>query len=110
MTNVTETPTTLPNSDYGYTAYGITVFPLGEDGDLIIAFGHHDKRRFLAACNHHARVACGMKSLADGWGLPTQSEVSHSYGVFEDPDAEWVFHSCKADTPGAIRVTKWVGW
>lgn len=109
MTTTTAETPALPNPEHGHTAYGITVYPLGEDGDLIIAFGHQDKQRFLAACNHYARIECGMLSLTDGWSRISLN-VTHTHGLFDpepdDPDAEWALNLCDADAPGAVRVTK----
>jgi hypothetical protein len=109
MTTTTPETPTLPNPDHGHTAYGVTVYALGEDGDLIVAFGHQDKQRFLAACNHYARVDCGMASLTDGW-TSEFLRITHTYGTFDpepdDQDAEWALNFCKADDPGAVRVTK----
>jgi hypothetical protein len=107
-TTTTEAPTLPP--EHGHTAYGVTVYPLGEDGDLIVAFGHQDKQRFLAACNHYARTECGWADLLDGWGSARNLDIAHTYGLFDaepdDPDAEWALNLCDADAPGAIRVTK----
>jgi hypothetical protein len=108
-TTAPETPT-LPNPEHGHTAYGVTVYALGEDGDLVVAFGHQDKQRFLAACNHYARIACGMASLTDDWSWGSKYlKITHTYGTFDpepdDQDAEWALNLCD-DKPGAVRVTK----
>jgi hypothetical protein len=103
----------LPNPDHGYTAYGVTLYPMGEDGDLLIAFGHHDRRRFLAACNRYARTECGMFNLTDGGGV-SESDIEHGFGTFdlspEDPDAAWAFWFAKEGQPGVIPATRWNGW
>jgi len=44
--------------------YGIRVACLGEDGDMI-ALGHHDSRRVVAAFNRHARHHSCWFNMAD---------------------------------------------
>jgi hypothetical protein len=44
--------------------YGIRVAYLGEDGDMI-ALGHHDSRRVVAAFNRHARHHSCWLNMAD---------------------------------------------
>lgn len=109
MTTTTTEAPAPPNPEHGHTAYSVTVYALGEAGDLIVAFGHQDKKRFLAACNHYARIDCGMVSLTDGW-TGEFLNITHTYGLFDaepdDPDADWGLKLCDANEPGAIRVTK----
>lgn len=36
--------------------YGVPIVEIGEEGELILALGHHEPRRFYAALRAHARV------------------------------------------------------
>jgi hypothetical protein len=105
------TTQTLPNVPGGHTAYGITVHELGEDGDLIVAFGHHNKRRFFAACNHFARTVWNIENLAGGtditWDVISK-DISQTHVLLDDEDPdEWSIVYVDADAPGAIPITKW---
>ncbi|MEU0515610.1 hypothetical protein [Amycolatopsis sp. NPDC006125] len=44
--------------------HGVWVCYIGEDGD-VIALGHHEPRRVLAAFNRIARKECGLVNLVD---------------------------------------------
>lgn len=48
--------------------YGVHVSCLGEDGD-IIALGHHDTRRAVAALNRYARRDLGLSDVFDSGRL-----------------------------------------
>lgn len=108
----------LPNPPGGHTVYGITVYPLGDEGTEIAAFGHHDKRRFLAACNHYARTICGLANLTDNrrdTAAGVLADIEHQTVLFDPAGDEgfawWLrwdeeFASSEA-TP--VPVTYWNG-
>ena len=115
------TATTLPTPPGGHTVYGITVYPLGEDGDEIIAFGHHDPRRFFAACQHYARTHWGWVNLADDrsetWEA-TQREITRAHAYFTDNPEEvaeicgddgftWAVEWCRQAAPSTVPATRW---
>lgn len=105
----TQTPE-LPTMP-GHTAYGITVHELGEDGDCIIAFGHHSKRRFFAACNHFARTVWGIDGLANGPGIPwdvMSGDIFHDHVYLDDEDPDdWSISYTAESAPGALPITRW---
>lgn len=70
-----------------HVSYGIDVWAIGEDSQFIVAFGHHDPRRMIAAANHMARKVEGLLNLFDGEGDPEDDpvRVRHVLGWF-DPD------------------------
>jgi hypothetical protein len=107
------TEQTLPTVPGGHTAYGITVHELGEDGDLIIAFGHHDIRRFFAACNHLVRTVWGGKHLGDEYETSwddMRAQLNHTWATFQpDPDEEWFLRDADKGAPGAMPITEWSG-
>ncbi|WP_242892591.1 hypothetical protein [Actinomadura litoris] len=111
-----QTTPALPNPPGGHTAYGITVHEIGEDGECIVAFGHHNPRRFFAACNHLARTVWGWPNLGDDrdatWA-DTEAVIFQVDGWFDDrlenPDWEWELHQVRpagrADEP--VPITMW---
>jgi hypothetical protein len=93
------------------THYGIPVMHIGEDGDML-ALGHHEPRRALAAFNRHARVFCGLANVADDRSAKASdflNDISQRWGQFrkpipadaEDPDCEWYLDPCAPDAPNA---------
>lgn len=100
------------------THYGIPVSTYGEDGDML-AIGHHDPRRALAAFNRHSRRFLGLVNILDdrcadaGDVGNLLADLIPRWGLFrlprpeleEDPDYVWVMEECTADTPGAMPVT-----
>ena len=48
-----------------FSYYGVEFSPIGDDGDHLVAKGHPDLRRVLAAFNRYARVDVGLLNLAD---------------------------------------------
>lgn len=90
--------------------YGVPVCHIGEDGDML-AIGHHDPRRALAAFNRHARVFCGLFNVADDRSATADDMlvlISARWGQFrkpagdaEDPDCEWYVDVCGPDAPNA---------
>jgi hypothetical protein len=50
----------------GHRYYGINVCEIGEDGDYIIAAGHVEPRKMLAAANAYARKVWDLPALYDG--------------------------------------------
>lgn len=99
------------------THYGIKVTAIGEDGDLL-AFGHHEPRRALAAFNRHARTEWGLLNLADNRRAAAADEladIATGWAQFrkpnltegEDPDWEWVMDPCPADADHATPYTRY---
>jgi hypothetical protein len=91
------------------THYGIPVCHIGEDGDMI-AFGHHEPRRTLAAFNRHARLFCRLFNIVDDRSVKASdmlARVTADWGQFrkpegaEDPDCEWYVDYCGPDAPNA---------
>lgn len=60
----------------GRRQHGVTVLELGEDGGTLVALGHHDDRRTLAAFARFARTVWGepLRGLY-GPEAPTAGEV-----------------------------------
>ncbi|MGB7236732.1 MAG: hypothetical protein WBD41_12205 [Rhodococcus sp. (in: high G+C Gram-positive bacteria)] len=80
--------------DFTYEAYGVALAELGEDGDSIIALGHIEPRRMLAAMNRYWRKYCGMDytdvvSDAAFPDRPTMtSQVKHRWAEFTRSPAD----------------------
>jgi hypothetical protein len=73
------------------TNYGIHMAPLGEDGDDILALGHHGKRKALAAFNRYARTVIGLPNIADDFQARAQDwfdAIEQRWAVFTVPDPE----------------------
>lgn len=109
---------------YGY--YGVSFCPVGDDGDALVAAGHPDTRRVIAAFNRYARVDLGLDSLyddrtADAAGvaeelLRTWAVVSTECGQCDGEadcstclaarrDDGWIFWGRKETDEGAFPVT-----
>jgi hypothetical protein len=98
------------------THYGIQVAHIGEDGDML-ALGHHDTRRALAAFNRHARTFCDLINLADDRDACAEDwagQIEHRMAVirkpdvtnlYEDPAWRWVADWSDANAPGARPIT-----
>lgn len=97
------------------TILGIRMAPIGEDGDML-ALGHHDKRKALAAFNRYARTVIGIVNLADDFSASAQdwlNSIDQCWALFttpdpglgQDPDWTWYVTWCKPETPGALPVT-----
>jgi hypothetical protein len=97
------------------TYFGIPVVYYGEDGDML-ALGHHDPRRAIAAFNRHARKFCGLLNLEDHRHAQAQhwlDGVTHAWFVFtrpnpdegDDPDYVWYAVPATAGNPNAVPVT-----
>lgn len=51
--------------DGAFTYYGVMMQPLGDDGDIVLIFGHHDIRRAVAALNRYCREDLGLLGMFD---------------------------------------------
>lgn len=95
------------------TYYGVDLYVIGEDGEHLIAFGHVDKRRFLAACNRYARHEQGLINLADDrratW-KGTEAGITHQYAriVTEDSKYDWeIWWTPEPHTGHPHPITLW---
>lgn len=107
--------TVLTDPEMEATHYDIPVVCFGEDGDML-ALGHHEPRRALAAFNRHARTFIGLSNVADEPGALAQDwldAIREGWVVFatpdpeqgDDPDYVWYAHPAKPDAPNAQPVT-----
>jgi hypothetical protein len=126
---------TLTHDDFENTLHGVSLTYLGEDcGERIVALGHVDKRRFLAAANCYVRAVGGPPGLGAHFAGPTgfddaMGRVQHLWAINApiciSPDWEECPHydqcipqDCASDfawylhwggvtesTPGAFRIT-----
>lgn len=98
------------------TYFGIPVSHIGDDGEGLIAIGHHPMRRVIAAFNRHHRRFVGLAGLHDD---PTQSaadvarDIKTVWAVFRKPDPQseyenseydWYLDTVEQGTPGAVPV------
>ena len=97
------------------TNYGIRMAPIGDEGDML-ALGHHDPRKALAAFNRYTRTVVGLLNLADDRSARAQDwlkDIEQRWALFTTPDPEqgqdpdWTWYSTwvKPGTPGALPVT-----
>lgn len=111
--------------------YGVWVSCIGEEGDMV-ALGHHEPKRTLAALNRYSREECGLDSITDErW--PTYRAVlghlewrharlvHHCDGVNDDPehdndtcgrcreirDSAWWLDYSNPATPDSFPITLW---
>lgn len=104
--------TQLSDPQMEATYYGVPVAYVGEDGEML-ALGHHEPRRVIAAFNAHARCHYGLANLADDAGAtaaPWFKDLHQQWAVFTAPDpAEsdyaWFTDEVTEGAPGALPVT-----
>lgn len=96
--------------------YGVAIAELGEDSDMVIALGHAEPRRALAAFNWWARVNLKLINLVDderALASDVLRDIEHQWGLFtrptDDDECSWYvdYEGTSADTPGAVPVTVW---
>jgi hypothetical protein len=98
------------------THFGIPVAFVDDDGDMI-ALGHHEPRRALAAFNRHARSGGGLTNLV-GDRQATADEalgcIHQRWAIIrkpdpdnprDDPEYAWIAEWVPRDTTGAQPVT-----
>lgn len=94
------------------TYYGVPVAYVGEDGEML-ALGHHEHRRVLAAFNAHARRHYGLVNLADdqnATAAPWLADLHQQWALFSTPDPAtsdyaWVTEEVAEGSPNALPVT-----
>jgi hypothetical protein len=113
-------PTTSPTPPdlSGFeTFYGVPVCYIGEDGD-VVALGHHDQRRTIAAMNALARTQAGLRNLIDRRKASVKditetlsqkwATVEVHNGIGDGPYGyDWYMEWATWDTPGAFPVMLW---
>jgi hypothetical protein len=116
MFETTLAPLAVTAADMDAVYFGIPVSTVGEDGDLI-ALGHHQERRALAAFNRFARTQWGWANVVDdrhAEAEPILDEVRSGWALFlppdpaegDDPDSDWYCHWTATEaTPGAVPIT-----
>jgi hypothetical protein len=110
--------------------YGVRVAYVGDDGEMM-ALGHHEPRRVVAAFNREARVHSWLTNMCDddrAWYRDVADDLRQEYGVLatacegaDQPDhdddcgecyeirkSDWYVRWGEADTPGAFPVTTWM--
>lgn len=107
--------------------YGVALAEIGEEGDAVIAFGHHEPRRYLAAMLKFARVrGWGARELNLGVLPAGDAEKAKQWRViYRHADAEtvgnhwstpdwcvcddcnWWAVEAAEDAPGATPVMWW---
>lgn len=70
--------------DMEYTAYGVSLCQIGEDGDHMIALGHVEPRRMVAALNRYWRKHVGLDyaDIRPDPSAPMFDEISHKWAEF----------------------------
>ena len=113
---MSNTPEIITDPEMEATHYGVQVAAIGDDGDLI-ALGHHDTRRALAAFNRHARVVWGLLNLQDSraaiaadWAQDIKPRMAvfrkaDPDNLHEDPGCIWFADWSDPNSPHARPVT-----
>lgn len=106
--------TTTPR--FPHVFYGVPVSAIGEDGDMI-ALGHHEPRRVLAAMRRYGREVCGMDDEDTfGYGFLGRAHLSmyavlkRAHAVFTDEAGyEWYARLVPDPDPHALSAAT-VNW
>ena len=103
-------------ADMEKTHYGVPVSHIGQDGESLLALGHHEPRRVLAAWNRHHRTFVGLSGLFDEPSLTVADvlpDIRTAWAIFrtpdpandwENPECPWVAEWAAEDAPGAVPV------
>jgi hypothetical protein len=91
--------------------YGVHVSHVGEDGEMI-ALGHHDTRRVIAAMNREARVHTFLTNMCDYFGIfyrdvADDLEQLHARLVTACDEAEQPNHDDDCGECAEIRKSDW---
>jgi hypothetical protein len=106
-------PSDFPQPTFPYRAHGIALSSFGEEGGYI-ASGHIEGRRFIAACNHHARIEFGVRNMTDDRDVTAAdvlAGIRRRWAVPAAPEGyEWALEWADEGADGAIPVTVWEPW
>ncbi|MFB7649401.1 hypothetical protein ACFC0S_15915 [Streptomyces sp. NPDC056084] len=109
---ITTTPLApLSAATRGFTTHhGVAVIEIGEDGERLLALGHPDDRRVLAALSAYHR-SIGNRLLPGGQlhGLLAK-DIERTWGRAEECSTEeypWIVQDATPEQPGAQPVT-WI--
>jgi hypothetical protein len=115
MTTTTETLIADPATLTGLEEHnGIRVTAVGDDGDRLLAIGHHEPREVLRAFYRLARGFLGLEhaEIRDAFGTPAEAEdgLIRAWGRFTtEPGSAsnnwWCDWTATAEAPGLIPVT-----
>jgi hypothetical protein len=115
MTTTTETLISDPSALTGFEeCNGIRVTPVGDDGEWLLAIGHHEPREVLRAFYGLARTFLGLAhaDVRDAFGAPREAEdaLVRAWGRFtSEPGSPssnwWCDWTATAEAPGLIPVT-----
>ena len=86
--------------DMEFSAYGVSLCQIGEDGDNMIALGHVEPRRMVAALNRYWRTHVGLdhEDIRPDPTALMYGEISHGWAEFTSSAA------------GAIDDYPWFCW
>lgn len=98
-----DTTAELPHLAMTAEIDGIGLSDIGEDGD-VIALGHHDPQRMLAALRQYARSVWG-EDLQPTGQIRHQWAVNTGEGVGPE---QWRLEPADPTAPGAFPVTRWM--
>jgi hypothetical protein len=88
------------------TRYGVTLIPLGEDGDVLVAPGHVEPRRLAAAVSAYCRSNDGWFVWSDrGMAADAVRDAQHLMAAAEQPCAEVHDEDCATCGGSALRVS-----
>ncbi|TFI42078.1 hypothetical protein E4P29_18690 [Rhodococcus sp. 1R11] len=94
--------------DMTFTAYGVSLSELGEDGDEIIVLGHVPRLRLLAALNRYWRTFVGLNRTAIT-ELLRDGSMKHTWAEFLEPAnteaIEWAFLCYPAAAPDSEALS-----
>lgn len=105
-----EIPRQLQDASSETTDTGLTVWELGEDGEILITVGHVDKAMFALACDQYARkmwdyslagqVEGGLEEIAD--------RIAHCRArIVDPPQHEYHDFELALGEPGDFDLTIW---
>jgi hypothetical protein len=112
------------------TFYGVPISEIGEEGEAVVAIGHHEPRRYLAAMLAFARsrgwspseldldgLTVDAVEKAKQWRLIYRHADAETVGAASSRDwcvcdeCEWWAVEATEETPGAVAEMWWdVSW
>jgi hypothetical protein len=85
--------------------YGVTLIPLGEDGDILVAPGHVESRRLAAAVSAYCRSDAWHVWADRAAAAEAVRHAEHLMAAAEQPCAEVHDEDCETCGGSALRVS-----
>ena len=102
--------TTAPAVQWAYNYYGVDFSPVGDEPNYLVANGHPDASRVIAAFNRWARTELGLANLADDRRATADVVAKQLQRTWAVRDGGRIHWGRRPDEPGAFPITVLSWW